>query len=387
MQNPRWSTTPKALAALLLMVSLPALAEECLNNDSKRDSYADGDARHSTYVKCTPGAGAGSYGALNAIGQQMQGMLGGSDSNDRGYSDAEREQNRRELQQFAAEQDQRRAQVKYGATVELEMGSDLKLSSYQFDNATISAAQQQAIRSEISTAINTGKLIETYGQLPYDSTVGTSTWAATDPATRWKTCEVATQLVRAYAFGEFIKPEQKNPARGLAIAKAGYSSNCGGTAYWLGRIYEAGDALVPGIDKNELGHDPKRRLIEAYDIAILNGYGQAYERMAELYRLNGPARYQGKTYYSFPIDFDPYWPEYPRDDAMYMQKVQYSKCLQAEPANLVCARGLRSVYSNTRSSFDYSTYNQKLAAFYDDYVKKLEGLLAQAGQPVPAETH
>jgi hypothetical protein len=47
-------------------------------------------------------------------------------------------------------------------------------------------------------------------------------------------------LSRAYAFGDFIKPEQMDAARGLAIARAGYAQHCGGTAYWLGRMYEEG---------------------------------------------------------------------------------------------------------------------------------------------------
>lgn len=199
---------------------------------------------------------------------------------------------------------------------------------------------------------------------------------------RWKTCEVATQLSRAYAFGDFIKPEQKNPPLALAIAKAGYEQRCGGTAYWLGRIYEVGDALIPKIDKKELGDDVKEIFMHVYDVAILNHYTPAFERMAELYRLDGPARFHGKKR-SF---FSPYlrWNISPRDDKMYMMNVQYHKCLSADPANLVCARGLRSIYNDKAENFGYTNYNEKLAAYYADYVTKLEDLLVKAGQVVPA---
>lgn len=374
------------LSALLLgsVASTSAWAESCLNYDTKRDTYADGDARSATYVKCKPAEGSGSYGSLNAIGQQMQGMMERRNT-DSGYSDAEREAFRREDQAYKDGQSARRSNVKYGAWAEL---GGIDYSKYQYQNATIPADAQQAIRQEIGTAISNGKLLETYGSSNYaDSNV----WKSSDASTRWKNCEVATQLVRAYVFGDFIKPEQKNPTLGYAIAKTGRYQDCGGTAYWLGRILEAGNTLVPGVDKDENeingGKNVKSAIEGAYGTAILNNFMPAHERMAELYRLGGPERFRGKTYFVL-TDFAsyPFWRKRKNDsDEMYLMRVQYSKCLEADPASLVCARGLVTLYNDQGKDFldGYSNYNPKLASFYSNYAKELEALLVKAGLPVP----
>ncbi|MDO8310802.1 MAG: hypothetical protein Q7T25_02560 [Sideroxyarcus sp.] len=272
-----------------------------------------------------------------------------------------------------AERQARYARVKYGTDLEM---LNIDVSKYQYQNANISDDQKNAIRAEIGAAISAGKLLETYGNLEYES------WLSSDPAVRWKTCEVATLLADAYAFGNFINPEQKNPARGLDIAETGYLKNCGGTAYWRGRIYEEGDALIPGLDKMKLKTNPKSRIEESYNEAIVNSYLPAYERMAELYRLGGPVRYRGKRY--SPSFFEsnlPYWgADYADPDMRFLIRFQYAKCLQAEPASLVCARGMRAMVSDTR----YRDYDKDLIAYYDTYIKNLETLLVNAGLAVPA---
>lgn len=373
----------RMLLVLLCSGSTLALADTCLQVEKIGH---EGDSRYYDYGRCRPAPNAPNqtYDSLGTIGQQLQGMMSRDNGNDRGYSDAERDKHRREAQQFNAEQSARRAAVRYGASVEL---GGLDYAPYLFSNAAVTAEQLVAIRAEIGAAISSGKLLETYDGAAYADRTNGATWASRDPATRWKACEVATQLSRAYAFGDFIPPAKKDPARGLAIARAGTEERCGGTAYWLGRIYEEGDALVPGVDKL-LGKYPQSTISWTYDVAILNGFTPAYERMAELYRLGGPARYRGKTYYVFPADSYPYWRRNPNDnDQLFMMRSQYSLCLTAEPTNLVCARGLRWLYHNpARDSSDgYTNFDESLAAYYDTYVKNLESLLAKAGQPVPPE--
>lgn len=375
-----------ALFCSILFTST-AFAESCLNDDIKRDTYADGDSRSSTYVKCkaTTGTHDNSYNSLNAIGKQMQGMMERRNT-DNGYSDAERAANRRELDNYKDQQSARRSTVKYGAHAEL---GGIDYANYQYANANITADRQQAIRQEISTVITAGKFLDTYGATNY---ANADVWkSSTDTAQRWKNCEVATQLVRAYVYGNFIKPEQKNPALGYEIAKAGKQQNCGGTAYWLGRIFEAGDALVPNIDKdkNEIngGKGIKSSVESSYDTAILNGYTPAYERMAELYRLGGPERFRGTKHFVLS-DFASYpnWRNPKNDnDQMFLMRVQYSKCLEADPANLVCARGLAIIYADQGKDFGdgYTNYNSKLASFYADYAKELEAKLVKAGIALP----
>ncbi len=377
----------KLLPVLLcgLTLSGAALADTCLNTD--KDKYGDGDARHYDYGKCKPAPGSpdNSYNSLNAIGKQMQGMLE-RNSEDRGAAESQREANLRDIRAFQDQQVTRRSKIKYGASIEF---SDIDYSQYQYQNATISADKQEAIRQEIGTAIASGKLLETYSGNTY---ADWNFWKnSTDPALRWKNCEVATQLVRAYVYGDFIKPEQKNPALGYAIAKAGRYQDCGGTAYWMGRILEDGNSAVPGVDKDKDEIDGGRRVksaIEgAYNDAILNGYTPAFERMAELYRFGGPERFRGKTYFVL-TDFTsyPFWRKSKNDsDEMFLMRVQYSKCLEADPTNLVCARGLVTLYSDQGKDFldGYTNYSPKQASFYANYAKELEARLVAAGLPVP----
>lgn len=387
--------TPKHLILTTLVSFLPSLAsaDTCLNTD--KEKYASNDVRSFDYGKCKPAAGApdNSYNSLNAIGKQMQGIM--ERNNDAGYSNAEREANLREIraaeaqiQAFKDSQSAKRRKVKYGASAEMR---DIDYRDYQYQNANITPEQQQAIRQEIGDAIANGKLLETYGATNY---ADAATWKnTTDPAQRWKNCEVATQLVRAYVFGDFIKPEQKNPALGYAVARTGRYQSCGGTAYWLGRILEAGNPLVPGVDKDKdeinSGKGVKNAIESAYDTAILNSFTPAYERMAEMYRLAGPKRFRGKSHFVLS-DFDsyPYWSDYGWSNEMFPMHFQYSKCLELEPANLICARGLASTYNDKRKdrSDDYSNYSPELAAYYTKYAKELEAKLTQAGLPLPPVT-
>lgn len=373
-----------------MIFSASARAETCLNTD--KEKYSSNDVRSFDYGKCKPAAGTpdNSYNSLNAIGKQMQDIM--ERNNEAGYTDAQREESRRQIrfyeakiQAFKDQQSANRSKVKYGASVEMR---DIDYTRWQYQNANISAENQAVIRQEIGDAIASGKLLELYGGTNY---ADESVWKnSKDAAQRWKNCELATQLARAYVFGDFIRPEQKNPERGYAIAKTGRYQHCGGTAYWLGRMLEGGNALVPGIDKdkNEIngGRGVKNAIETAYDTAILNGFTPAYERMAEMYRLAGPQRFRGKNYFVL-ADFDsyPYWSDYGWSNELFPMQFQYSRCLELEPANLVCARGLASTYGDKRrdKSDDYSNYNPDLATYYTTYAKELETKLTKAGLPLP----
>lgn len=377
-----------ATLGLSVLLALPVIADTCLNTD--KEKYADNDVRHSDYGKCKPAAGApdNSYNSLNAIGSQIQSIMQREDTSNDRISDEEDQANRRAITAFIEQQSARRSLVKYGAPLEL---NDINAADYQYQNASISVDRQQAIRQEIGDVINNGKLLETYGDIHYENS---DVWKnTTDAEARWKNCELATQLVRAYVYGDFIKPEQKNPELGYQMAKTGALHHCGGTAYWLGRIFEAGNVLVPEVDKDKDGINGGREIkwaIEsAYNTAILNGFTSAYERMAELYRLGGPKRFRGTKHFVF-ADFASYpnWRVRKNNsDEMYLMRVQYSKCLEAEPANIVCARGLAIIYADQGKDFldDYTNYNAALAAYYADYVKKLEALLTKAGLPIPKQ--
>lgn len=150
---------------------------------------------------------------------------------------------------------------------------------------------------------------------------------------------------------------------------------------------------MPGVDKdeNEINNEKgvKSAIEGAYNTAILNSYTPAYERMAEMYRLAGPKRFRGKTYFVV-ADFAsyPYWSDYGWSNEMYPMVFQYKKCLELEPANLICARGLVSTYSDKRrdKSDGYSNYNPELATYYTKYAKELEAKLIAAGIPLPPVT-
>lgn len=371
--------------ALLLVASGHAAADTCLNTD--KDKYASNDVRSFDYGKCKPVRGTpdNSYNSLNAVGRQLQGMMERREE-DGGWSDAKRAAYQRSAEEFVGRQNARRGQVKYGASVEL---GGIDYAKWTYESRPVTDEQKQAIRQEIGDAIASGKLIETYGATDYGNA---ETWKGGEAAARWKNCEAATQLVRAYVYGDFVEPAQKNPAKGLAIAQTGQRARCGGTAYWLGRIYEDGDKAVKGVDNSEALEDGKqiKSAIEyAYDTAILNGYTPAYERMAEMYRLGGPARFRGKTYFVLAdMDSYAYWLKSNKSDERFLTLMQFSKCMEADKTSLVCARGLKTMYADERRNVldGYTTYNKELAAYYADYVSNLEALLAKAGLPV-AESH
>jgi hypothetical protein len=372
------------VASALLAFGGHAMADTCLNTD--KEKYASNDVRSFDYGKCksAPGAPNNSYNSLSAIGRQMQGIANRVDE-EGVYTDEQRAANRREQQAFNDRQSARRRAVRYGADVEL---SNIDYKQWTYDSTGVTPAQIQAMRQEIGDAIASSKLLEAYGAIDYTNV---ETWKVGDGAARWKHCEVATQLVRAYVYGDFIEPAQKNPQKGLDIAKAGRARYCGGASYWLGRIYEDGEKAVKGVDKNEEdgndGKHVKSNITYAYGIAMINGYAPAYERMAELFRVGGPERYRGKKYFVL-ADFEsyPYWRKRNDSDERHLMLVEYTRCLEADAANLVCARGLATLYADEKKDFmdGYTTYDAKLAAHYADYAKKLEALMVKAGVPVPA---
>lgn len=362
-----------AAIPLLFAFASPAFAEACLNTDKQGGA---GDARHYDYQACKPTgvAGGQQYNSVGIIGGQMADIMSRRSADDV-YTDEERAANRKALQAFAAEQDERRARVKLGAYSELGGYADKSV----YSNAAISVEQQTAIRSEIAQAIEQGKLIETFGARDYASA---ATWRATDPVERWKNCEVATVLAQAYFTGELATPQQMDPTKGYAIAKAGDAANCGGTAYWLGRAYEAGDTWVKGIDK-ELGKNPKWTIVSAYGTAIVNGYSPAYRRMADLWKLGGPERYRGKTYLDImAMTKMPYWRQPDDSDERFLTLVLYTRCLEADPSDLHCAQQLAAIYADDKRDFldGFTTYDAKRAKHYEGYVSELQTLIAQASK-------
>ena len=363
-------------SAVLALFSSQSFADACLNTDKRGD---DGDARHYDYVACKPSGVAGGqrYNSLSIIGGQMADIMSRR-SEDNGYSDAEREANLQAIRSFVASEAKRRADVKYGALMELTSGSNFAAGMI-YPNANIPQEQQRAIRNEISSAISAGKLLETYGNKNY---ADVSVWQVTDPVERWKNCEVATVLSQAYLTGELATPAQINREKGYAIAQTGSAQKCGGTAYWHGRVFEEGDDWVKGVDK-ELGKSPKYTITWQFDVAIINGFSPAYQRLADLLRLGGPARYRGKKYFDLmEMSSYSYWLKPKSNDESVVMLLQYRKCLDAEPANLECAQQLRDLYANKNKDFltGYSTYNADLATYYDGYVKELQKLMASTAR-------
>jgi hypothetical protein len=354
----------RLLLCVAALLSAPAFADPCLQTDKKG---ADGDPRSYDYGKCKSDKPTETYGSIGVIGQQMQGMMEQRQARDAAESDAVQRSNAA----FLAERAQLWASMKYGTSMELVQGQE-SVAVYQYKNADIAAEQRAAIRSEIGAAIDAGKLLETYGAVDYSNDTN---WPASPAEAKWKACEVATVLTRAYTFGDFIAAEQKSPARGFAIAQRGTENYCGGTAYWLGRIFELGDSVTPGVDKVMDKH-PGLRIRDAYEVAIVNGVLPAYERAAEM-NMHPLARYKGKKYFEV-TEFEryQYWYE-PQGEQYQLARRQYRKCLDFEPANLVCARGLRDLYSLDEYPFKPDV---ELSAYYRDYVGKLEQLVAAGEQ-------
>ena len=351
------------IVSLLALSSPMAMAEKCLNPD--KDKYAQNDARHADYIECPTAKETNKYGAVGAIGSILSRYIG----NDSGPSAAEQDSNKKGVDAYIAREIAARKDVRYGAAAEI---GGINYSQWQSDTAGLTEAQRKSAVSAIQTAIDSGQFLQTYGALNYAQG---EAWKAGDPAARYMHCEVATRLVQAYVLGEFGAAEQKNPAKGLAIARAGLMEKCGGTAYWLGRIYEAGDELVPGVDASDLrgGKDVKPKIVAAYDTAILNGYAAAYERMASLYDKEGPSRFFAETYFSFSemgqVD---YWPKSRKSHERFLMRVGYTRCLEADPTRAPCAEGLARLHADTFKSYDgYTDYNPEKVAQYQAMAKKL----------------
>jgi hypothetical protein len=368
-------TMTKLLSALLCGIALSgsALADTCLNTDKYK--YADNDPRSSDYGKCKPAPGTPdkSYNSLNAIGSQMQGMMQRREE-EKNAENRAREADRESRRADVEEWDRNRFKNLQHVTAKSTIPSNYTSNVAVYANAGITPEQQRSIREEIGNAISSKQLLEKYGNEGHENA-----WASNaDAAKNWKTCEVATQLVRAYVYGNFIDAAQKDPAKGFAIARAGCDAHCGGTCYWLGRIYEDGNDAAPGVDK-VLGKQPQTEMLRVYDNAIVNGVTAAYERAA---RINWvpPERYREKKYFDFSdFEFTYYW--YDIGDYRRLAYAQYKRCLDWEPANLACAQGINALVKDTQSN-NY-VWRDELKeinadgkiAYYQEYQARLEGLL------------
>jgi len=367
-------TVSRILIALLCFAafSTSAFADTCLNTD--KEKYADNDPRSSDYGKCKSTGPTDNYGSVTTIGKQMEGILqrNADAPTRRQFSDDERASiHEHDRRQFATSQ--------YSILCEVEACVD---EPSPYPNANTTAEQQQAIREEIKAAIAGGKLLETYGDNSY-----AKKWVSgSDPVANWKMCEVATTLTQAYVYGNGVAAAQKDPAKGLAIARAGCTANCGGTCLELGRIFAAGDSAAPGVDKI-LGKTPHDQTVFAFETAIRNGITAAYEPLADL-NSGTPARYKGKTYFNLvELDTYSYWINSDTDRRLAYR--QYQKCLKAEPANLNCARGINQLLKNvTPDRGDIFKLGNDVTvedvAFYKDYQQKLEALLAAQNGTTPA---
>lgn len=364
----------KLLPALLCSLALAssAFADTCLNTD--KEKYADNDVRSHDYGKCKNTGPNTNYNSLNAIGSQMQNMMQRRDEEQSASSRAsaaDRESRRAEVAEWDRTRFSKLKYVMAKEVIPMNMNSDVQA----YANARVTSAEADAIRAEIGQAIQQGKLLASYDDGSHEKP-----WvSAIEPAQNWKTCEVATQLIRAHVYGDFIKPEEKNPAKGFAIARAACDAHCGGGCYWLGRIYEDGNEAAPGVDK-VLGHEPQTLTLQAYDNAIFNGVNAAYERAA-LVNWLPPARYRDKTYFRLSdFSFDNhYW--YDIGDYRRLAYAQYKRCLQLEPANLACAKGINALIKDTQgNSYVWRDELKEInadgkIAWFQEYEIKLEGLL------------
>lgn len=367
------------LASFFLLSSI-ARAENCLNNDPKRGTYASGDPRNSTYVRCPSTGVAGQAGTVGAIGGQLQGIVerrnAEEDMEMRAFL-AQREYN---WEHGGREWEANRFRnLKVFTAHEASIG----MSGYEkvgvYPNANISDTQRTAIRTQIMAAADSGKLLESFPPDGYDDVK--KAWSSTaDPVANAKMCMVGNQIARSYVYGEFIPASQKNPAKGFAIAQAGCAALCGGTCYTLGRILEDGDSAAPGTDKF-LGKEPLLVLRRVYDIAIVNGEPGALERQANINWHELP-RYVGKTYYDFSsFSSSSYWIN--SDDDYRLAYQQFRQCLRLEPTNINCARSINSMSKEfvPKKSFDLEGISKEITpreiVYYRDYLAKLEAVLAQ----------
>lgn len=328
-----------AAFALALLSCGQALADSCLNTDSKKGSYSDGDARNSDYVACKPSGPTDTYGSVNAVGSQVQGIIErrqAEEAQERAAFQAKLEANRDRVNEW----DRTRFMNLQESTAHAVIPSSYRTDVQVYANASVTPEQGAALRSEIESAIRGGTLLSNYADIAAQAD---KPWAKSgDPLQNHRMCEVSAELARTLVYSE-----PKDPAKGFAIAKAGCDAHCGGTCYWLGRIYEDGNKAAPGVDKL-LGKQPQTLILQAYDNAIVNGIVAAYEREAEL-GWQPPKRYKDKTYYDFKeLDSYSYW--YDIDDYRRLAYMQYKRCLAEQPNNLTCARGVNALIKDTQAN-------------------------------------
>lgn len=382
--------TVLALLAICLSAAAAQVhAEGCLNDDPKRGTYPSGDPRNSTYVRCSSGtgsAGAGQAGAVGAVGGQLKNILERRNESE----DAETAAWRAERDANWENGGRERAANRY-KNLKWVTAHEARhmMSEYQpvkvYPNAEIPPEQRKAIQAELLAVAEAGKLLETYGNAGFDDVK--KVWVSSaEPATNRKVCEVGAQLVRSLVYGEFIASAQKNPAKGFAIARAGCSAFCGGTCYELGRIFEGGDAVAPGVDK-VLGKDPPLVMRQAYDVAIVNGEPGALEREAEI-NWRVPARYAGKEYFDWSeLETRSYWINGELDRRLAYQQLR--RCLKLEPANITCARNINAfIQEHVPTKVYYLKDVEKEIdvpdiAYYRDYLAKLEKRMATPAAATP----
>ncbi|MDO8310801.1 MAG: hypothetical protein Q7T25_02555 [Sideroxyarcus sp.] len=188
------------LACLMMLFCAQVRAEGCLNDDPKRGRYPDGDPRNSTYVRCAPSAGSGQYGSVNAIGQQMPGIMQRRDAEQDPAMQAWKNERDYNWKHGGREQEANRLKALTYVTAHEAQHA---LSQYQevkvYPNTNIPPEQRKAIQAEIIALIDAEKLLETFGGSGYEDPK--KAWPGSpDPAMNWKTCEVGPQLARSYVY-------------------------------------------------------------------------------------------------------------------------------------------------------------------------------------------
>jgi hypothetical protein len=336
-----FSRTLVSLCLLAGLAAPAAHAETCLNPDKGRN----GD--NSDYVKCkrdAPAGSTGAAGAVGAVGKQLGGILG---------RQAEEESD--EDRAYQAERDARRGDVaawNRGRYKNLKLVTALESNAVSLSlrdrygyhaNARVTVDEAKAVRAAIDVAAKQDKLIATFDDGSFDKP-----WVSSKVALdNFKRCEVGAALARAHVYGELSKAEKKDAGRGFAIAQAGCDVHCGGTCFVLGRIFEDGDKVAPGVD-DVLGKEPQDLMLMAYDKAIMNGVPAAYEREAHI-NWQAPERYVDKTYFDWSeLESRHYWFDIP--DYVRLAYAQYKRCLELDASNLNCVRGINGVIELAKSN-------------------------------------
>lgn len=139
-----------AAFALALLSCGQALADSCLNTDSKKGSYSDGDARNSDYVACKPSGPTDTYGSVNAVGSQVQGIIErrqAEEAQERAAFQAKLEANRDRVNEW----DRTRFMNLQESTAHAVIPSSYRTDVQVYANASVTPKQGAALRSEIES--------------------------------------------------------------------------------------------------------------------------------------------------------------------------------------------------------------------------------------------